>query len=92
MVNESNLPICHLYRDHATTEAINISLNVLASPTNIRLIANSVESNVSPSAQLQSKTESELCTLFRSSMSGVQSINNRQTMPTSSAGEVQGPR
>lgn len=75
-----------------TTEAINILRNVLASPTIIRSIANSVESSVSPSAQMQSETESELRTLFRPSTSGIQSINNRQTMPTSSGGEVQGPR
>ncbi len=73
--------------DRATTEAISILRNVLASPTIIRSIANSVESNVSPSAQLQS--ESELRTLSRPSAPGVQSINNR---PTSSAGEVHGPR
>lgn len=77
-------------RDRATTEAISILRNVLASPTIIRSIANSVESNVSPSAQLQSETESELRTLFRPSAPAVQSINNRPT--TSSAGEVHGPR
>ncbi len=72
--------------DRATTEAISILRNVLASPTIIRSIANSVESNVSPSAQLQS--ESELRTLFRPSAPGVQSINRS----TSSASEVHGPR
>ncbi len=76
-------------RDRATTEAISILRNVLASPSIIRSIANSAESNVSPSAQLQSETESELRTLFRPSTPGVHSINNR---PTSSAGEVHGPR
>ncbi len=82
------LPHAIMETDRATTEAISILRNVLASPTIIRSIANSVESNVSPSAQLQS--ESELRTLFRPSAPGVQSINNRPT--TSSAGEVHGPR
>ncbi len=61
-------------RDRASTEAISILRNVLASPTIIRSSANSAESNVSPSAQLQSETESELRTLFRPSTPGVHSI------------------
>ncbi|XP_073776138.1 uncharacterized protein si:ch211-57f7.7 isoform X1 [Danio rerio] len=65
------------------TDAINILRNVLASPTIIRSISNSVDSNASPSAELQTETESELRNLFRPSRA--QSI--RQSM---SAGE--GPR
>ena len=94
-VHGSNLPICRICnfaimeKDRATTEAISILQNVLASPTILRSIGNSVESNVLPSAQLQSESETELRTLFRPSVPAVQSINNR---PTSSAGEVHGPR
>ena len=58
-------------RDRSTTEAISILRNVLSSPTIIRSITNSVESNVLP-AQLQSETQSESRTLFRPSTPGIQ--------------------
>lgn len=80
-------------RDHATTEAINILQNVLTLPSIISSIADSVESNVSRSAhQREAESEAELRTLFRPSTPAVQSINNGQTMPTSSAGALHGPR
>lgn len=64
--------------DSATTELISILRNVLSSPTIIRTITDSAESNVLP-AQLQSETHSESRTLFGPLTTDIQaSITRKQ--------------